>query len=38
MKKKTGFSQKLVSHFEPNILCKVLSIRELKLNDMMLVT
>ena len=38
MKIKTGFSLKPVGHFEPNFLCKVLDTRELKLNDMMLVT
>ena len=38
MKTKTGFSQKQVSNFEPNFIRKVFGTRELKLNDMMLVT
>ena len=38
MKIKTGFSQKPVGHFEPNLVCKLLGTRKLKFYDMMLVT
>ena len=38
MKIKTGFSQKPVGHFEPNLVCELLSTRKLNFDDVMLIT
>ena len=38
MKNKTGFSRKLVGHFESNFVCKLSSTSKLEFNDMKLVT
>ena len=38
MKIQNVFSQKAVGHFKPNFICKLLGIRELNRNAIMLVT